>query len=345
MTVCKQLMSSRTRGRGARWVLAQGPTPGLRGDWRRSTSARAFVFFTYLYYPTVMGLSRVRRRVLVPTAHDEPPIRHRIYRRVFAEADALAFNTEEEQAFVRGRFDVATRPQAIVGCGVEMADDAAARAASDVVPEAPFVLYLGRLDRAKGVDALARGWEAFQRRFGGQSFQRRGGAPVLGRDLRLVLAGGGDMALPERADILRLGFVGEAAKTALLRRAELLAMPSLYESLSLVMLEAWTVGCPVLVNAECEVTLGHVERCAGGRAYRGEDALVTELAAMLGDAAARAEAAARGQAYVAERYAWPVVEERMMGLIRQVAPRPSREQDAGLPAWVQRTNIRAACPR
>ena len=45
----------------------------------------AFVFFTYLYYPTYWGLAAVpERAALVPTTHDEPPLRFSIYREVFA---------------------------------------------------------------------------------------------------------------------------------------------------------------------------------------------------------------------------------------------------------------------
>ena len=73
-----------------------------------------------------------------------------------------------------------------------------------------------------------------------------------GGDLRLVLAGGGTVpGLESRDDVVPLGFVSEEQKASLLRHCELLVMPSFLESLSLVMLEAWTLGRPVLVNGAC----------------------------------------------------------------------------------------------
>jgi glycosyltransferase involved in cell wall biosynthesis len=44
-------------------------------------------------------------------------------------------------------------------------------------------------------------------------------------------------------------------------------MPSPYESLSIVLLESWLCGIPVLVNGKCPVLKGQVRRSNGGLWY------------------------------------------------------------------------------
>jgi len=286
------------------WLEAQGPVcPGLLDRLSQvDDDYDAFVFFTYLYYPTVMGLERVRRSVLVPTAHDEPPIRHRIFRKVFHDARAFAFNTAEERDFVASMFDLDDRPQSLVGCGVELlpVDPEVS------VPDEDFVLYLGRLTRAKGIFRLMDAWKAFKRKH------------PRHRNLRLALAGGGDVRLPKRDDVVRLGFVDEAQKASLLSSCRILMMPSHFESLSLVMLEAWTFGRPVLVDAHCEVTAGHVERSKGGRVYKTPGQFADALAAMLDEPDELGAAGQRGRAYVEANYRWPIVEDKLLELIRRL---------------------------
>ena len=67
----------------------------------------AIVFFTYLYHPTYCGLlAAPARSVLVPTAHDEPPLRFGIYDALFASARAFAFCSAPEMELVRSHQDV-----------------------------------------------------------------------------------------------------------------------------------------------------------------------------------------------------------------------------------------------
>ena len=101
------------------------------------------------------------------------------------------------------------------------------------------MLYLGRIDPNKGCDALMR------------HFLRYVGTRA--RTVQLVMAGpvvDGDAGRirPIRA----LGFVDDEVREALLTRARALVMPSPFESLSMVLLEAWNHGLPALVNARCQ---------------------------------------------------------------------------------------------
>jgi glycosyltransferase involved in cell wall biosynthesis len=115
------------------------------------------------------------------------------------------------------------------------------------------------------------------------------------------------------------GFVSEEQKHALLAGCLALVAPSRYESLSLVLLEAWQHGRPVLVNAQCDVTRGQAARANGGAAYSGAEELAGATARALEDPAWRAACGAAGRAYVEREYGWPAVEERWVRLLKAVA--------------------------
>jgi len=314
----------------APWVVAQGPfVPGLmRGIDRLASHFDAFVFFTYLYFPTVYGLPRVSERsLLVPTAHDEPALGLSIYRRVFEQAGAIAFNTLEERELVAARFQIAGVPNDIVGCGVELAQAGIGRKSQEFsqaasVPTAPYLLYLGRLERGKGLPDLIDGFLRFKRRYADRLL-RLADREARGEELVLVLAGRGeDLSIPKRADIVLPGFVTDDLKRRLVENAALVVVPSQFESLSLVLLEAWTLGRPALVNARCAVTSGHVARSGGGASYDGPDQLADRLASLLGEREQSVLAGAAGRRYVAEHYTWERVEDRLMSLLERVARRP-----------------------
>jgi glycosyltransferase involved in cell wall biosynthesis len=313
----------------APWVIAQGPfAPGLtRGIDRLASHFDAFVFFTYLYFPTVYGLPRVgERSLLVPTAHDEPALGLSIYRRVFEQAGAIAFNTPEERELVAARFSIARVPNDIVGCGVELAGSAAPKSKefsqAAPLPRAPYILYLGRLERGKGLPDLIDGFLRFKRRYADRLL-RLADREVRGEQLILVLAGRGeDVSIPKRPDIVLLGFVTDDLKRQLIENAAAVVIPSQFESLSLVLLEAWTLGRPALVNGRCAVTSGHVARSGGGTAYEGPDQFADRLASLLGEREQSVRAGAAGRRYVEEQYAWERVETRLMSLLELVARRP-----------------------
>ena len=91
------------------WLKQQGPwCPALINYLeQKHASYDALIFFTYLYAPTVLGLSVApKRSILVPTAHDEPPIRLNIYKSVFSNPAAMAYNTTVERGFLKNNFSI-----------------------------------------------------------------------------------------------------------------------------------------------------------------------------------------------------------------------------------------------
>ncbi len=172
------------------WMIRQGPrTPELLSYLKESrTRFDAFVFFTYLYYPTYFGLPLVAgKSVLVPTLHDEPPARFDIFRTLFWLPRAFVWNTPEERDLAREMFGIEDDGE-VAGIGI----DSPARQATDGFRRRhglrEFLLYVGRLDVWKGIPELLD-------HFGRYRAER---AP----ELTLVLAGKRHMKLPAQAGVV-----------------------------------------------------------------------------------------------------------------------------------------------
>jgi glycosyltransferase involved in cell wall biosynthesis len=274
------------------WMRAQGPfsTPLLRYLSDYEGFYDAFAFFTYLYATTYFGLPKVARKaVLIPFAHDEWPIRMSMWDDVFAAPRALIYSTDEEREFLERRFARLPERSATIGVGIEPPPDRNPerfRKRFDI--EEPFVLYLGRIEKSKGVDVL---FDDFMRYRSGSN-----------SPLKLVLVGRAHTAIPSHRDIIAVGQVDERTKWDALSACDLLVMPSQYESLSLVLLEAWACAKPVLVNARSSVLVGQCRRAQGGIWYDSYEEF--EVALDLFDGELRERLGRQGQEHVRSAYNW-----------------------------------------
>lgn len=337
------------------WLEQQGPwCPGLIQHLeQRHRDFDVLIFFTYLYAPTVLGLQvDPKRSILVPTAHDEPAIRLDIYRDVFRAPAGIAFNTGVERAFLRGRFEMPAKTEAIVGCGVDLparfldpgethdpgggappgtsvaeaalaGDDASGFSVGQAhtngdgdsrAPEAlfrrrhrlyePFALYGGRIDPGKGCEELIAHFGAYA--------EARG-------DTTLVLMGVKLMPIPEAPYIRFAGMLPEAERFDALRAATVVVVPSAFESLSLLALEAFAVGTPVLANAQSDVVTDHCQRSNAGLYYADRDEFIECLSLLVGNAELREAMGRNGQTYVHAHFAWDVILDKYERLIHDVA--------------------------
>jgi glycosyltransferase involved in cell wall biosynthesis len=125
------------------------------------------------------------------------------------------------------------------------------------------------------------------------------------------------MPIPSHPSIKALGFVSDAVREALLTRARALVMPSPFESLSMVLLEAWNRGLPALVNARCKVLRGQVERADGGLYYGNTTEFVAALDYLLDHPGAARMLGQQGLAYVDREYRWPIVMDKIERLLAQ----------------------------
>ena len=294
---------------GRSWMQAQGPNaPGLIEHLREEGEQYdAVVFVTYLYATTADGLPLVAdRSILVPTVHDEPPIRLSIFDAVFSKARLCLFSTPEERELAQERFGVPDDRARVVGSGIDEYPAAdAARFSRETGIEAPYALYHGRLDPSKGVSELVE-----------HHLRYRANRP---NGLDLVLVGGGDLNLPTTHGFHRLGFVSEELKHDALAGAEVVVCPSPYESLSFSQLEAWSHGRPTLVNASSPVLVGQSRRSGGGLWYSSAEEYATMLD-LLARAKPLAESiGAQGRRYVEAEYRWERVRKLWLEALTEVA--------------------------
>ena len=297
----------------------------------------ALIFFTYLYAPTVLGLSVApAKSILVPTAHDEPAIHLDIYKEMFGCRPAVAYNTEVERRFltthfsdprggrgngrmrrgsaarasVRGRVRRGREPARRARYRCRRTTTAAAsahrRPRRDVPAAAPaarpFALYGGRIDPGKGCEELI---EYFS------------GYVAEGGDASLVLMGVKLMQLPEEPWIRFAGLLSERERLQALEAATVVVVPSPYESLSLLALEAFAVGTPILANARSEVLVDHCLRSNAGLFYADRDEFVEALKLLLMRwTAARRRWDRTAGSTSGENYRWDVIMskyDRMIG--------------------------------
>jgi glycosyltransferase involved in cell wall biosynthesis len=287
------------------WVVENGPdSPELVRALRTLPGVDLFLFYSYRYYQTFFGLPTVKdRAVLVPTAEEDPAIELPVFGDLFRAPRGIVYLTPEERALVQGASGNAAVPSVVVGSGINVPDahgevDVRARFA---LPER-YVLYVGRIDRNKGADRLFTYWQRLA-----------GEWPDLPP---LVLVGRPALEIPVHPRIRHLGFVSEEEKFALLAGCDLLVLPSPYESLSVIVLEAWAMGRPVLVNSACRVLEGQCVRSGGGLFYRGYSEFAEALRLLLGSADLRRGLGEAGRRYVAAEYHWDVVERRTEEFLR-----------------------------
>jgi glycosyltransferase involved in cell wall biosynthesis len=285
------------------WFRENGPdAPDLLAHLRRhGAEFDRVLFWSYRYCDAYFGLPLVAdRAVLVPTAEEDPLIRVDVLDGFFRLPKGFLFLTPEEETLVAARVPAGT-PSEVIGCGLDPAAAGADRSLADGLGlDDPFVLYLGRIDPNKGCQTLIRHFLRYAE---------------LGRRVTLVMAGPASMPIPAHPLIRPLGFVEDAVREALLTRARALVMPSPFESLSMVLLEAWNHGLPALVNARCKVLRGQVARADGGLYYANATEFTAALDYLLDHPDAARTLGRQGLAYVDREYRWPVVLEKIERLL------------------------------
>lgn len=293
---------------GLEWIDRQGPTSGALLDAIAQTEDGILAFTPYLYHPTVRGVAVARvPTILHAAAHPERPLELSLFDEVFGAVSALAHYSRSEQDLVLSRFPTTfTTPQVVLGLPVEVPDfeiDPVSARETLGLGDEPFAMSLGRVERGKGSHELVE-------RFSALRVERGSG--------QLVFAGPVIDKPPNADGVIYLGPVPEKEKFGLLAAADLLINPSTYESFSIVLLEAWLAGTPVLVNGLCGPTREHCEMSGGGLWFRDASEFEVAFSRLMDDAELRAKLGGAGRAYVEDLYSWPAVQRRYEVLIARV---------------------------
>lgn len=254
--------------------------------------AREFDVLIALPYPMPLShyaaWSAPERTILWPCLHDEPYAYMEIVRLLMESVSGVVFNSPEERNLALKVLGSTPRRSLVLGLGV---DSTLCSDGARVDGTSP-VLYIGRLEQGKNVHLL---YEYFRR------YSENGGK------IRLVVIGDGPLTPPEHPAFEYRGFVSEEDKARLCASSLALCQPSVNESFSLTIMEAWLNGRPALVNADCPVTSGHVRRCDGGLEFRDYDEFVTAIEWLQGHPDLAARMGANGCEYVKRNYTWDAV--------------------------------------
>ncbi len=305
-----------------KWLLSQGPVSKklIKYITAQKDAYECFVFMTYLYHPTVAGVSIVPgKSVLIPTAHDEPPIYLSIFREVFKKPKAIFYNTLSEQIFVNTMFDNASIRSEIGGAGVDLPENIDASTFRQRFGiNGPYIVYVGRIEEGKGCQDL----------FKLLDFYNKGRLKNRLPPLTLVMVGKAAMKIPERPYVKPLGFVSENDKYAAIMESSFLVLPSHFESLSIVVLEAFRLGKPVLVNGTCEVLRDHCRISNGGFYYQTPDEFCAFTDYLLENTEVAAQMGRNGQRYQKEYYTWEHIIQKLSSLIEYASNKEDQKPNA-----------------
>jgi glycosyltransferase involved in cell wall biosynthesis len=290
------------------WLEEQGPYfPELLDTLeKRDKEFAYYFFFSYRYYHSYHGVKRFKdKAVLVPTAEHDPVIYLRMFKDFFNMPGAIVYNSHEEKKMIHKISGNEKILGDIVGIGSEIPDRFNPQYFRDKYNiREKYFIYIGRLDENKGVPELLR---FYLRLLNEEAI-----------DLTLVLMGKSVIDIPGHPKIKFLGFLLDEDKFDALTGAEFLVIPSQFESLSMVTLEAWAVGKPVVANGRTEVLQDQCRRSNAGLWYTNYDEF-KKIILLLNENRELKEIMGRnGKHFFETHYSWPVIENKYLNLIDQL---------------------------
>jgi D-inositol-3-phosphate glycosyltransferase len=195
----------------------------------------------------------------------------------------------------------------------------------EVCPEHRMILFVGRIEPLKGIDHLLHAIARIVER-----------QPELREGLCMPIIGGGIDRIHEDDEMVRLRelrerlgigdvvtFLGSKNQDTLqyyYSAAEMVVMPSDYESFGMVALEAMACGTPVIASDVGGLAFLVKDERTGYRIPAGDiEALADRISHLLTDELSRRRIGQRAACW-AESYAWPNIADRIEEVYRAVTP-------------------------
>jgi len=287
------------------WLEEEGPLAPALIDYIREheDDYDYFLFFSYRYYHSYWGINALpHKSILVPTAEHDSVIHLSLFKELFRKPRAFIYNSVEEKNMINAISQNQDILGEVVGVGTEIPDhfsEGDFRRKFGI--EGEYVIYIGRIDENKGCAQLFPYFQKFKE---GES-----------SDIKLVLVGSSKLNIPAHPHIIHLGFLSEEDKFSGLQGAMMLMMPSFYESLSMVTLEAWALGKPVLANARCEVLKGQCNRSNAGLYYSDYSEFKEAFRLLLDKPRLRDAMGKNGKEFFQKHYTWDVIENKYLSIL------------------------------
>ncbi|MEZ4743560.1 MAG: glycosyltransferase [Bdellovibrionota bacterium] len=237
------------------WLRLQGPycrdIPRYLKKIEEKTDL--FIFFTYLYYPTVKGILQVQKKsLLIPTAHDEPPFYFKLVSKIFQSDIPLIVNSEEEARLIKKTYPE-TASRIIIGA-IGLPD---LKPTSKNIVQKIYILYLGRIGLSKRTDELI-------------DYVTKYNSLHHEQQVTLVLAGAieKDFQVENLPNIEYKGIVSEREKSDLIFNCQAVVNASRLESLSMIALEGILAQKPLILTAHCPVLNSYCQSLETAYAYK-----------------------------------------------------------------------------
>jgi D-inositol-3-phosphate glycosyltransferase len=273
-------------------------------------------------------LGELKNRVARSEGEREGAYRLDGERQVFARADRIIAATPAERTQLEEFYKVDTKKVTVIPPGVDTSHfypipSDEARQFIGLTPNARMILFVGRIERLKGVGTLIEAIACLRLK-------------NLQEPVHLAIIGGEPDATPKKisdemarlqklCDDLTVGkmvvFLGKRGQDTLpyyYSAAEVVVMPSHYESFGMVALEAMACGTPVIASQ------------VGGLAYLVQDgitgytvpaedheALCERLTKLLGDESLR-KRMGKNAAQYSRNYDWEIIAKKIMGVYKDL---------------------------
>ena len=223
---------------------------------------------------------------------------------LFRHCRRVLANSPAERELALRLYDLPPEQVLVAGEGIDLAalgDGAGFRERRGLA--GPLLMYAGRGGLGKNLPLLL----SYLR-----EYHARRGTP-----LRLIRSGRDRLDLPPalRDLVLDLGDLSVQERHDAYAAADLFVQPSVHESFSIVLMEAWLQGTPALVHGDCAVTRQFAEASGGGMHFRSFGEFAAALDMLLASAALRAELGRRGRAFVLEHCRWDEVARRTIAAL------------------------------
>lgn len=265
-----------------------------------------FIFIPYMFGTTYFGsLACKDKAVLIPCLHDESYAYMAIYKEMFQSARGIIYHSHAEQRLANRLYGVESNG-ILLGEGVDTEFNGdGQRFLQKYSIEPPFILYTGRKDPGKNTPLLVDYFCRYKDRNNNR--------------LKLVLMGSGSVNIPwkNKKDIINLGFVAPQDKYDAYYAAFCLCQPSLNESFSLVLMESWAAGTPVMVHGGCEVTKDFCIESNGGLYFSSYAEFAECLWFLMDKPQLRNEMGQNGSKYVKGHFAWGKITNRLISVLEE----------------------------
>ena len=259
--------------------------------------------YSHVYYTTLYAPEKT---IVIPTMHYHKTAFRSTLTQVFTKAAYIAFNTTAEQKLARKIFGMHMAPHSIVSVGIELSAPAEWTVTQEKynLPD-EYMLYVGRVDQGK-LNNVYTYFLNYKKAYPNS-------------DLKFVLVGKQYSDPFNHPDIIYTNFVEEQEKTSIIQHAKIVINPSLYESLSLILLEAMALKKAMLVNGNCNVLKEHCNKSNNAALYyTNEKSFIDKLHTLDSSTNLRLEMGEKGYSYVNSNYDWNIIMNKLKQVIENI---------------------------